>query len=165
MVEHDRLVEVLQPVLAELGEVAIDEHPRGRGENDLAAVARCGDPGGAVQLPTGIALAGEAQRAGVQADPRLDRPPGERLLTLRRCGQRLDGISEGIQEGVSLRIDLDTAVGGEGDPQETAVLGKRQHVPILSKLLDQPRRALDVGEQQGDGAARKLDRSPTCLGA
>ena len=74
----------------------------------------------------------------MQAHPHLDRPRGERLLTKRRRRERLDGIGEGKQEGVSLGIDLDTTAGREDAPQETAVLGKRQHVPILFKLLDQP---------------------------
>ena len=42
--ERDRLGEVLQPVLAELGQVTVDELPRRRGEHDLAAVAARGDP-------------------------------------------------------------------------------------------------------------------------
>ena len=38
--ERDRLGEVLQPVLAELGQLAVDERPRRRRDHDLAAVAR-----------------------------------------------------------------------------------------------------------------------------
>jgi hypothetical protein len=53
-------------------------------------------------------------------------------------------------------------MGGEGASQDTSVLGKRQHVPVLSKQLDQPSRALDVGEQQGGGTRRQLYLSPAC---
>ena len=123
--ERDRLVEVLQAVLAELGQLAVDERPRRRRHDDLAAVARGGDAGGPVELPPGVALAGQPQLAGVQAHPHLDRRRRERLLTLRRSGQRLDRIGEGEQERVSLRIDLDAAVRGEGGAQKPAVLGER----------------------------------------
>ena len=42
--ERDRLGEVLQSVLAELGQVTLDELPRHRREHDLAAVAARSDP-------------------------------------------------------------------------------------------------------------------------
>ncbi len=112
-------------MLTQLGQLAVDERPRRRRDDDLAAVPAGGDPRRAVQLVAGVALAGQTRLTGVQADPHVDRPGGERLLTLGRCGERLDGIGECVQEGVSLRIDLDAAVSGEGAAQETAVLGER----------------------------------------
>ena len=60
-------------MLAELGQVAVDERPRRRGNDDLAAVARGGDPRRAVQLAAGVALAGQMRLSGVQAHPHLDR--------------------------------------------------------------------------------------------
>ena len=92
----------------------------------------------------------------MQAHPHLDGAWRERLLTLRRSGQRLDRIGKRVQERVSLRVDLDAAVRGEGAAQEPAVLGERLDIAGLAELLDQPRRALDVGEQEGDNSARKL---------
>ena len=55
----DRLVEVLQAVLTQLGQVAVDERPRRRRQDDLTTVARRGDPRGPVQLPPRVALAGQ----------------------------------------------------------------------------------------------------------
>jgi hypothetical protein len=124
-------------VLAEFGELAIDERPRRRGENDLAAMARGGDPGCPVELASGIALAGQLQHAGVQAHPHLDPAGGECLLTVSGSGQCLDRIGKGIEEGVSLRVDLDTAMSGEGAAKKTAVLHERPQVAILAELLDQ----------------------------
>src|SRR5205807_4091480 len=63
---------------------------------------------------------------------------------------------EGVEECVPLRVDLDAAVLGKSGPQEPAVLGQRLHITFLPQLFDQPRRALDVCEQQGDGAGRKI---------
>src|SRR6266536_4575131 len=57
--ERDWLVEVLEPVLAQLGQVGVNERPRGRGQHDLPAVARSGDSGGPVELPPRVALAGQ----------------------------------------------------------------------------------------------------------
>ena len=96
--------------------------------DDLAAVARSGDPRGPVELAPGVALAGQLQLARVQAHPHLDRARRERLLTLRRSSQRLDRIGEGIQKRVPLCVDLDAAVSGEGGAQEPAVLRERVDV-------------------------------------
>jgi hypothetical protein len=46
-------------------------------------------------------------------------------------------------------------MGFEGRPEDPLVLGKRIAVP-RPKLLQEPRRAFDVGEQERDGAARQL---------
>jgi hypothetical protein len=98
-------------VLAELGEFAVDERARGGGENDLAPVARGGDPGGTVELTTCVALARQTNLSRVQPHPHLDLARGEGLLSERRCRQRPDGIGEGEQRGVPLGIDLDTTMG------------------------------------------------------
>ena len=70
----NRLVEVLHAVLAQLGQLAVDERPRRRRHDDLAAVAGSGDPSGLVQLAPGVALAGQLQLTGVQAHPHLTGP-------------------------------------------------------------------------------------------
>ena len=142
-------------MLAQLGQLAVDERPRRRRHDDLAAVAGSGDPRGPVQLPPGVALAGQLQLARVQAHPHLDLARRERLLTLRRSGQRLDRIGKGIQERVPLCVHLDAAVSGKGGAQKPAVLRERVDVPGLAQLLDQPGRPLDVREQQRDVPARK----------
>ena len=63
---------------------------------------------------------------------------------------------EGDEEGVALRVDLDAAVSLERVAQDAAVLGQRVRVALRAELVEKPRRALDVGEEKGDGAARKL---------
>ena len=154
--ERNRLIEVLHAVLAQLGQLAVDERPRRRRHDDLSAVAGRGDPSGLVQLAPGVALAGQLQLTGVQAHPHLDGAWRERLLTLSSSSQRLDRIGKGIQKRVPLRVDLDAAVSGEGGAQKPAVLRERLDVAGLAQLLDQPRRALDVREQQSDVSGRQL---------
>ena len=63
---------------------------------------------------------------------------------------------EGEEEGVALRVDLDAALGGAGLPDHAPVLGERLRVPLGAELVQQPRRALDVGEEEGDGAGREV---------
>ena len=86
----------------------------------------------------------------------LTGPEASACWLSRRCCQRLGGIREYVQEGISLRLDLDAAMGGEGAPHETAVLDERLHVALFAELPDQPCRALDVGEQHRDGPAGQL---------
>ena len=65
------------------------------------------------------------------------------------------GARKRDEEGVPLRVDLDARVLREGIPQNPPVLGEEVGVcrPVL---LEEPRRALDVGEEEGDGATREL---------
>ncbi len=59
------------------------------------------------------------------------------------------------EEGVALRVDLDTAVCSEGVPQESAMLGERLRVRVRPEPVQQSRRSLDVGEEERDRAGRE----------
>ena len=136
--QRDRLVEVLQPVLAELGEVAVDERPcRGR-HDDLSAVPGGGDAGSPVELPAGIALAGQKRLPRVQAHPYPDRSALERLLPPSGRREGLSGVPEGVQEGVALRVDLDAA--GESAPQKPSPWVSTSTPPWAEKALRRKRR-------------------------
>ena len=79
----------------------------------------------------------------------------ERDLSLDRRQKRVACAGEGDEEGVALGIDLVAAVRFEGRPQQALML--REHLSIpLPQLLDESRRPLDVGEEEGDRAARKV---------
>jgi hypothetical protein len=69
---------------------------------------------------------------------------------------RLGSRRERVKEGVPLCVDLHAAVPGERPPQQPPVLGERLLVRLRAQLVQQARRTLDVGEQEGDRAARKL---------
>jgi hypothetical protein len=54
-----------------------------------------------------------------------------------------------------LRIHLDPAVRGERGPEQAAMLVKRVRIPI-AELVQQLRRALDVGKEKRDDARREI---------
>jgi hypothetical protein len=66
------------------------------------------------------------------------------------------GGREGDEEGIPLGVDLDPALGGAGGTDHLAVGGERLRVGLRPQLLEQPGRALDVGEEEGDGAGGEL---------
>jgi hypothetical protein len=95
------------------------------------------------------------------ADP--DRPGGERLLGRCRRAQRTGRGGKGDEEGIPLRVDLDAAVDAERGAQDAAVLRERLGVGFGAQLVQQLRRALDVGEDEGDGSGRELaERQRVC---
>jgi hypothetical protein len=86
------------------------------------------------------------------------RPRLGRKGSLRRRGSPDRGTcaSENGEEGISLLVDLDSP-GCVESLGEQAIVGRQElRVAVAADLLQQPRRALDVREQEGDGAGRKL---------
>ena len=79
---------------------------------------------------------------------------GERPLRLRCSEQRLARIGEGEVEGVALHLHLHSTLAGERLPEQAAVMFERSYVCLFAEPLQQPRRALNVGEEQRDSAAR-----------
>jgi hypothetical protein len=147
-----RGAQVLEPVLPEVAEALASEQGGGRGRDEhLAAVPGSCDAGGAVHVGADVALLGQERRARVQAHPHREL---ERLLRLARRGERAGGGREGDEEGIALGVDLDPVVAGEGLAQDAPVGGERFGVRLRAQLVQQPGRALDVGEEEGDGADR-----------
>jgi hypothetical protein len=144
-------------VLAQLHQRGgVGELARRLRKHDLAAVRGRGDPCGAVHVEADEAVLRPLRFAGVDPDPDAKLPRGS------QCSLRLDGCGDGLrraleddEEGISLRVDLDAAEAFEGRPQQAAVSRKSLGVP-LAELLQQPRRAGDVGEEEGDRAGRQL---------
>jgi hypothetical protein len=98
----------------------------------------------------------------VEAHPDADRvvlrPALRRERGLRRCSGR-DGCghaAEDGEEGVALAVDLDPAGGRERVLEQSVVRRQDVAVAVAAERLQQARRALDVGEQEGDGAGRQL---------
>ena len=89
-------------------------------------------------------------------DPHLGAPRPfvlcERALSFDRCPHGVLRAREREEERVALRVDLAARRRLEGAAQEPPLVG--QHLPVVvAELLQQARRALDVGEQERDGAA------------
>ena len=106
------------------------------------------DPRGEVDVVPHIAFVGDERRAHVHADAQLNRAFCERFGDrLRRCdGSRCRG--EGEEECVSLRVDLDAARRGARQADRLTVLGECLRIGLRAELVQKPRRAFDVGEQQ-----------------
>ena len=81
--------------------------------------------------------------------------PGEPALPFGSRERRVSRSAKRDEERVPLRVDLLSAMCLERGAQDSAVVG--EHLPVLvSQLLDQPGRALDVREEERDCAAREL---------
>ena len=148
--------QVLEPVLPEVADRHIGaQQPLGRlREDDLPAVGRGCNPGGAVDVQADVALLGDERLARVEAHADPYRALRERAASLGRGGDSRVGPRERDEERVTLGVDLDAQVPRERVSQDTPVL--REEVGIGgSVLLEQPRRALDVGEEERHRSCRQ----------
>src|SRR5688572_1163127 len=100
-------------------------------------MAAGGDAGGAMYVRSDVALLRQMRGAGMDAHPHADRPEGQSLERLRRGGERSRSSREGDEEGVSLRIDLDAAVGLKRAAQDAAMLGEPFGVLLGPELVQQ----------------------------
>jgi hypothetical protein len=154
-------------VLAEIAErqpvrrLVDDEARRPLRQQDLAAVGGAHDARRSVHVQTRVQVVCHHRLACMEADAhadRLCRPPvaDQRPLPGRRRCDRLADRLKGEKETVPLHLHLHPAALREGLPQQRTVHGQCLHVPLPPELLQQARRPLDVGEQQGHRPARKL---------
>jgi hypothetical protein len=156
LVDPLRRRHVLQAVLAELDQaVGTHELAGGLGDEHLPAVPDRGDARGAMDVEPDVPLVGDDRLAGVDAHTHADGPRRQRLLPHPGGGQRVTCARERHEERVALRVDLDPVVRGERCPEHAPVLPQRVRVAV-TQLVQQLRRAFDVGEEEGDGAAGKL---------
>ncbi len=80
-------------------------------------------------------------------------PPCKNEAIREAAGPRsLRGARKGDEEGVALVVDLVACMPLEAGAQELAVLIERISVALAAEQLQQPGRALDVAEEEGDGA-------------
>src|SRR5205085_12318989 len=103
---------------------------------------------GAVHVETHVAAVDADRLARVDADPDAD---GAHRRVLDRLGgsNGLPRIDESDRELVASTVDLLAAVLGERRADSDAMLLERFRIVVTERLYE-PRRALDVGEQEGD---------------
>ena len=75
-------------------------------------------------------------------------PADDRSCGVERAGRR----RKREEERIALRVHLDAVRGRARVPDHATVLGQRLRVPLGAELVQQTRRALDVGEQERDRA-------------
>jgi hypothetical protein len=63
---------------------------------------------------------------------------------------------EGNEEGVTLGVDLDAAVTDEGLAKDPSVFFQSLRVRVRTEVVQELRRTLDVGEQEGDSPGREI---------
>jgi hypothetical protein len=160
-------VEVLEPVRAEIanadvvGEIVLDQLAGGVGDKHLAAVARRPDAGGAVDADADVTLSPHLRLPGVETRAHVHLSVfGPRVSSQAALG--VDGCCCGVgrgpernEERIALRVHHLPLMGGEGGAQNSLLLGQCLFVAVAAKLLEQARRALNVREEEGDGAGRK----------
>ena len=157
LVQRLRRGQVLEPVGAQRLQVPVrDGEHRPLRDEDLPAVPSRADTGRLVHVDADVTLSSQDRLAGMDAHPHADRLGRQRVLGLARREQRLPRVGEGDEEGVALRVDLDPAVRRERRSQRAPVLSQRVCVPLGAQLVQQRGRALDVGEQERDGAGRQI---------
>ena len=126
-------------MLAEVGELDVDEASGGRRDEHLPAVTGCRDTGGPMHVVTYVAFLSQQRRPGVQpaADP--DRPcskpvgHGRRRSHSTRCGR------EGEEERIALRIDLDATLASACLANDPPVFGERGGVKLGTEFVQEHR--------------------------
>lgn len=157
--QPDRVREILQAVRAEIDEAdVVPVGARSLGDEHLPTVGRRGDARRLVHRKTDVVVAVHSCLAAMDAHPHPDRcikrplMPGERPLPGDGCRDSLPRVVEGDEERVALRRDLVSVVRGPRLAQQPVVLVE-DAVVVVAEVLQEPRRRLDIGEQEGDGAA------------
>jgi hypothetical protein len=102
-----------------------------------------------------VARCGSERLAGVDPHSHPHRGRDESALGIGRGSDGIRGSGESDEEGIALRVDLDSAVLGERVSQDAPLLGEDVRIRV-TELMEQLRRALDVGEEEGDCAGRQL---------
>jgi hypothetical protein len=119
-------------------------------------MTRRADASRAMDVSADVALIGEKRCASVQTHTHLNAAGGKCFGHLSRRGECARRGGEGEKEGIALRVHLDTVVAGARLSYQAAMLGQCLRVTLGAELLEQPRRALNVGEEEGDGARREV---------
>ena len=158
---------IAQPVLAEVSQLhavrqrVANQVAGGLGHDHLPASGRGQQPGQPVEGRSQVVALVRFRGAGVERHPHGERPELAPILGHERP-LRGDGGSQGVGsggegrlDGVADRLEPDAVVGGDGLVEQGEVaLHRAEHGRCV--LLPTPGAPLDVGEQEGDGAAGKL---------
>jgi hypothetical protein len=104
-----------------------------------------------------VPLVGQEWRSGVEPDANAHGTRAETVDDRPRRLSRARRSREREEEGIALRVDLDAAVLVTGSAHDLTMLGECDGIPVRSELVHELGRALDVGEEESDGARRELN--------
>ena len=141
------------------GQRAADPRLGRRGEEHLAAMRGGAQARHPLDVEAHVAVADHLRRAGVHGHARGGEQavrPGmgpEGALGGERGRERLRRLRKDAEERIALGAELVAACGPERVAEQGAVVGVQRGIAV-AELQEQPGRALDVGEEQGDGAGR-----------
>ena len=157
-----RRAQVLQAMQAEIAHLGAGEVGGRLGQQHLTAVPGSRDPRGTVHVKPDVALVGPKRLPRVQAHPHPHWSACQADLRIRGSRHCIGRTPERNEESVALRVDLHPVAPQPGLPQHTPVLGKHLRIPV-TQLREQPRRPLDVGEEERHRPGRKLGLHPSIL--
>ena len=140
---------------AEVADIRVHQCTGGLRQKHLPPMPDGGDPRALVHVEADVSLLGKPRLASVHPHPHAYRPIGKCALALRSGGDGVRRAGEGHEECVTLRVDLDALVVGEHTAESPPMLVQRLSV-VVSELVQQPRRALHVREQQRHDAGWKI---------
>ena len=109
-----------------------------------------------VHIGANVAFVGEQGHSRVQAHPYVDRPFAQGIPDRAGRFERALLRREGNEERIALRVDLNPASGAKCLAQDPPVLGQGFRVLSRTQLMEELRRAFDVGEEEGDPAGREI---------
>jgi hypothetical protein len=139
----------------------LDQGASGTREQHLAAMAGGRDACHAVHVEAHVAVASGLTLARVHAHPHAHALPvrpgflSQPTLGRDRRGDRLAGGTEDREEGVALGADLHPSVRHQRLAKDGSVAFEHLSI-LLAQGLKEARRAVNVGEQEGDGADREV---------
>ena len=104
-----------------------------------------------------IALLADEWRTCMDADAHADRPSRARRSVNSEAAASAPGAVGNATKKASPCVSTSTPpLSGTCVPDHCPVLGERLRVGLCAELVQQRRRAFDIGEEEGDGAGRKL---------
>ena len=141
------------------GETSVGKFPH-EAVAALSAVARCRDPGGSMDVQADVGAVAHDPLARVQSHSHSHGstagplPGGQRALR-RHAGRKCRrGAREGCEQRIPFGAECRATSLVHRFAEQAVMLAQEVRVPI-AELLEQPRRALNVREQEGHGPDRK----------
>ena len=125
-----------------------------------------GDTRALVHVEADVTLVRQPRLARVQPHAHANRPAGKCALAVRSSGDRVRRAGECDEKRITLRVDLDALVLGKRRAESPPMLVQRLPV-VVAELMQQPRRALHIREQQRHDTGRETahHRTRSCADA